>query len=149
MRWWIPLSQMDGGYVAFVLGTVSMHVCAKSLQSCPAVCDPMDCSPPGSSVHGILQVRILEWVAMPSSRGSSPPRDRTHVSYVYLHWQADSLPLALPGKPFTCCTHHISFLPQSLWDSYWHCINFYRKGSWKSERVNNCIKGHSVTKWQS
>ena len=42
----------------------------------------MDCSPSGFSVHGILQVRILEWVAMPSSRGPSPPRDQTHVSYI-------------------------------------------------------------------
>ena len=44
-------------------------------QSCPTLCNPMDCRPPGSSVHGILQARILEWVAMPSSRGSSQPRD--------------------------------------------------------------------------
>ena len=42
--------------------------------------DPMDCSPPGSSVHGILQTRILQWVAIPFSRGSSQPRDRTRVS---------------------------------------------------------------------
>ena len=48
-----------------------MCVCAQSLQSCLTLCDPMDCSPPGSSVDGILQARILEWVAMPSSRGSS------------------------------------------------------------------------------
>ena len=48
---------------------------AKSLQSCPTLCDPRDCGPQGSSVHGILQARILEWVAMPSSRGSSRPRD--------------------------------------------------------------------------
>ena len=47
-----------------------------------ALCDPMDCSPPGSSVHGILQARILEWVAIPFSRGSSQPRDRTPVSYI-------------------------------------------------------------------
>ena len=46
---------------------------AKSCQLCPTLCNPMDCSPPGSSVHGILQARILEWVAMPSSRGSSQP----------------------------------------------------------------------------
>ena len=44
-------------------------------QSYPSLCDPMDCSPPGSSVHGILQARILEWVAMPSSRVSFQPRD--------------------------------------------------------------------------
>ena len=57
-------------------------VCAKLLQSCPTLCDPMDCSPPGSSVHGILQARILERVAMPSSRGSSQPRDGNHLSYI-------------------------------------------------------------------
>ena len=49
-------------------------------QSCPTLCDPMDGSLPGSSVHGILQARILEWVVMPSSRGSSQPRDRTQVT---------------------------------------------------------------------
>ena len=43
-------------------------------QSCPTLCNPMDCSLPGSSVHGILQARMLEWVAMPFSKGSSPPR---------------------------------------------------------------------------
>ena len=59
-----------------------MCVYAKSLQSCLTLCNPMACSPPGSSVHGILQASIMEWVAMPSSRGSSQPRDQTHVSYV-------------------------------------------------------------------
>ena len=48
-------------------------------QSCPTLCDPMDSSPPGSSVYGIIQARILEWVAMPSSRESSQPRNRTQV----------------------------------------------------------------------
>ena len=52
-----------------------LFVCAKSLQSYLTLCDPMDCSPPGSSVHGILQARILEWVAMPFSKESSQPRD--------------------------------------------------------------------------
>ena len=55
---------------------------AKLLQSCLTLCDAMNCTPPGSSVHGILQAVILEWVAMPSSRGSSWPRDQTCVSYV-------------------------------------------------------------------
>ena len=54
-------------------------VCA---QSCPTVHDPLDCSPPGFSVHGIFQARILEWVVISSSRGSSQPRDRTHVSCI-------------------------------------------------------------------
>ena len=55
-------------------------VCVKLLQSCPSLCDPMDCSPPGSSVHGILQARILEWVAISPSGGSSRLRDWTHIS---------------------------------------------------------------------
>ena len=50
------------------------------LPSCLTLCDPVDCS--GSSVPGILQARVLEWVAVPSSGGSSRPRDRTCVSYV-------------------------------------------------------------------
>ena len=57
---------------------VFMH--AKSFQSCLTLCNPMNCSASGSSVQGILQARILEWVAMPSSRGSSPSRDRTCYS---------------------------------------------------------------------
>ena len=55
-------------------------VCVKSLQLCLTLCHPMDCSPPGFSVHGILQAKILEWVATPSSRGSPRSWDRTHVS---------------------------------------------------------------------
>ena len=49
-------------------------------QSCPALCDPMDCGLPGSSIHGIFQARVLEWVAISFSRGSSQPRDQTQVS---------------------------------------------------------------------
>ena len=67
------------------------------VQSCPTICDPMDCSRPGSSVHGISQTRILEWVAVSSSRGSSQPRDQTWV-FCLLHWQAGSLSLVPPGK---------------------------------------------------
>ena len=48
-------------------------------QSCPTLCDPMDCSPPSFSVHGILQARILEWIAIPFSGGTSQPRDWTLV----------------------------------------------------------------------
>ena len=70
---------------------------AKSLQSCPILCDPIDYSPPGFSVHGILQARILEWVAMPSSRGSAlldPEIEPTSPAL-----QADSLPLSPKGSP--------------------------------------------------
>ena len=74
-------------------------VSAKSLQSCPTLCNPMDCSPPSSSAHGILQVRILKWVTMPSFRGSFQPRDWTHVSYVSC--TADGFFTTEPlGKPF-------------------------------------------------
>ena len=54
--------------------------CRSAAQPCPTVCDPVGCSPPGSSVHGILQARRLEWVAISFSRGSSRPRDRTCIS---------------------------------------------------------------------
>ena len=48
-------------------------------QWCPTLCDSLDCGPPGSSVHGILQARILEWVAISYSRGSPQPRDQTEI----------------------------------------------------------------------
>ena len=56
--------------------------CASVTQFCPTVCDPMDCSLPGSSVHVIFQARKLEWVAIPFSRISSQPKDRTQVSCI-------------------------------------------------------------------
>ena len=57
-----------------------MRVKVSVAQSCPSLRNPTDCSPPGSSVHGIFQVRTLEWLAIPFSRGSSQPRGRTRVS---------------------------------------------------------------------
>ena len=59
-----------------------MCMCAQLLQSCPTLWDPMDCGLPGFSVRGILQARTREWVAVPSSKGSSQPRAQTHISYV-------------------------------------------------------------------
>ena len=83
-----------GSFIPVILGTVYSSYtwtllmfnkyiftyCAMSLQSCVTLCDSTDCSPPGSSAHGFLQARILEWVAMPSSTGSSWPRDQKYVS---------------------------------------------------------------------
>ena len=66
----------------FWWGVLIQSVCVCVAQSCLTLRDSVDCSPPGSSVHGILQARILEWVAMPFSRGSSQSRDWTCVSYV-------------------------------------------------------------------
>ena len=76
-----------------------MH--AKLLQSCLTLCDPINCRPPHSSVHGILQTRIPEWVAMPFSRGSSRPRDRNLHLLRLLHWEASSLSLALSSDIYS------------------------------------------------
>ena len=66
-----------------LLSIGGVYVFSRSVvQSCPALCNPMGCSPLGSSVHGILQARILEWVAISTSSGSSRPRDWTRVSYI-------------------------------------------------------------------
>ena len=64
------------------MNNLVISMSAQSLQSCPTLCDPMDHSLPGSSVYEILQARILEWVAIPFSRGSSQPRDQTCDSYI-------------------------------------------------------------------
>ena len=74
-----------------------LHMNARSVtQSCPTLCDTMDCSPPGSSVHGIFQARILAWVAISYSRESFRTRDKNPY---LLHWQADSFPLSHRGSP--------------------------------------------------
>ena len=77
-----------------------MHVNVLVAQSCPTLCNPMDGSPPGSSVHGILQARILKWIAIPFSRRSSQPRDQTRVS-------------CIAGRFFYCLSHQGS--PFSAW----------------------------------
>ena len=61
---------------------VCVCVCVLDAQSCPTLCDAVDCSPPGSSVHGILQAGVLDWVAMPLSKGSFCLWDRTWVSHI-------------------------------------------------------------------
>ena len=73
-------------------------MCAKSLQLCLTLCDSMDCSPPGSSIHGILQAKILQWVAISSSKGSSQPGIKP-ASPVTPPLQADSLLLSHQGSP--------------------------------------------------
>ena len=79
----LPLGQYAswGEHLLSVRAKGPVPISADVLCSVVFVCNRMDCSPPGSSVHGILQARILEWVAMSSSRGSSQPRDRAQVSH--------------------------------------------------------------------
>ena len=101
-RDWIQVSRIAGRHfnlwatreALYLHISLAAAAAAKSLQLCPTLCDPMDCSPPGSSVHGFLRARILKWVVISSSRGSSRPRDWTCIS----HWQADSLPSEPPGR---------------------------------------------------
>ena len=80
---WVFITQMflssSRGCDGYLVGILAA---ARLLQSCLTLCDPIDCNPPGSSLHGVLQARTLEWVAMPFSRESSPPRDQTHISYI-------------------------------------------------------------------
>ena len=76
--------------VNYGVRSLAICACAQSLQLCLTLCDPMDCSPPGSPVHGISQAGKLDWVAVPSSRGSSPSRDQTQASctgrQILHHW---------------------------------------------------------------
>ena len=81
-------------------------ICAVA-RLCPTLCNPMDCSPPGSSVHVILQARILDWVAMPSFRGSLPNPGIKPRSPAL---QVDSLPSEPPGKPNNIGVGSLSFL---------------------------------------
>ena len=83
-------------------------MCVKSLQSCLTLCDPMDCSSKGSPVHGVLQARILEWVATASSRGLPNPGIKP-TSCAAPALQADSLPLSPEGS--TSSYRPIQFYP--------------------------------------
>ena len=88
---------------------VCVCVCVLVTELYLTLCDPMDCSPPGSSIHGTLQVRILEWVAIPFSRGSSWPRDQTLVSCIagrcFTTWTTREAPIII-----SCMAPHSSTL---------------------------------------
>ena len=97
---WVPATGSFTPLLCFL-------ACTPSHFSRVQLWDPMDCSPPSSSVQGILQAGILEWIILTFSKGSSWPRDWTQVSSHLQHWQAGSLPQAPPGKPFCFLgTHH-------------------------------------------
>ena len=85
--------EISSTYITIYLDNTTFCLCAQLLSHVQIFCNPMDCTLLGSSVHGIFQARILEWVTMSSSREASQPRDRTHVSYVscngrqiFYHW---------------------------------------------------------------
>jgi len=89
----------------------NFHVHTKSLHSCLTLCDLMNHSPPGPSIHGILQTRILEWVAVPSSRVSSWSRVQTCI-------QAGSSPLAPRGKHFHSQIYAMGYTLDMFWDFF-------------------------------
>ena len=91
--------------------------CCLFTKSCPTFCDPMDCSSPGSSVHGISQARILEWIAISSSTGSSQPRDQTQVSCLAGRFFTTEP----PGKPHEACLSCV--LPLILKIHPWRVLN--------------------------
>ena len=141
-----------------------VHLCTKSLQSCLALCDPMYYSLPGCSVPGILQARIQEWIAIPSSRGSSWPRDRTCVScigrQILHHWAIREVPgVNIWGKKDSWNTISLSlynsfcdgqFCVHIMWPGFqlvWTAVKLLR--NWKllekqqshmktSDKVQNC-----------
>ena len=96
------LETLNAGFLNYVqfcfhnCGLCSAVLCLVA-QSCPALCNPMDCSLPGSSAHGIFQARILEWAAISSSRGWIFPTQ--WLKPCILHWQAESLPMSPQGSP--------------------------------------------------
>ena len=96
--------------------SVLVMTCVLCAQSCPTLCDPLDCSPAGSFIHGIFQARILEWVATSYSRGSFWPRDRTRVSCNSCLGRQILLPLNHVGSPrnIKVCVYIYFVVVQSL-----------------------------------
>ena len=107
------------------------NVCCLVAQSRPTLFDPMDYSPPGSSVHGISQARILEWVAIFFSRGSSQPRYRTHISYVggwfLYHWALREASMSM------------YYIPSSIDEESRAMSNCSRSESWVVEDTESGI----------
>ena len=119
------LNQSDNLILLFGIFSPFIFRCVRA-QACLTLCDSMDCSPTSSSVHGTFQARILEWVAMPSSRGSSQPRDWTHIScvscigrwilYLCATWEAPFI--------FTELTNIFSFISLILFAFNLVCFTF-------------------------
>ena len=87
LAWEIPWTEEPGGLQSVGSQRVRHNLVTEKSESevaqlCPTLCDPMDCSLPGSSVHGVSQAIVLEWIAISFSRGSSQPRDQTQVSRI-------------------------------------------------------------------
>ena len=112
-------------YIYFFFVVVAVVV-LQSFSHVQLFCNPMDYSPPGSSVHDVFQARILEWVPISSSRGYSQPRDL--INPHLLHWQADSLPLSHQGSPLNTRAFLISLL----------CLPAARLGTAPGAQLSQC-----------
>ena len=111
--------------------------CCLVIKSCPTVWDPLDCSTPSSSVHGIFQSRILEWVAISYTRGFSWPRDQTHVSWILLLLSHQGSPLFPSPVPFFILSFAGKTLPTILpWP------HSYRSS--KSQLRSHLLRKHSM-----
>ena len=126
--------------------------------SCWTLCNPVGCSPPGSSVHGILQARILERVAIPFSRGSSRHRDRTWVSciegfFFFTEWATRKAHIKIKGWYYYFCDHPFVWLSRVLgalppWSSCWHRPSGkwrLQEGPWGTWRALHSQPPHSWT----
>ena len=115
------------------------------VQSCLTLCDPMDCNPPGSSVHGIFHARIQDWVAIPFSRGFSQSRDWTRSPTL----QVDSLPAQPQGKPKNTRVDNLSLLQHIFptQESSWglpHCRRILYQLSYLVSTFNNGLDNFLV-----
>ena len=117
-------------------------------QSCPTFCDPVDYSPPGSSVHGILPARILEWVAISYSRGSSQLRDRTQVfciaSRLFKLWATREALFAIGENKFVLFCFNVKAVWMKSFQNEWVMVisvltmPFLRGlASWLSNKLSN------------
>ena len=116
----------------FVCIYINIHG-ANLLQLCSTLCNPMDCSPSSSSVHGIFQARLLEGVTMPLSRRSShpqPKRSNPHLLSL-LHWPVGSLPLALSERHI-----HISVM---IWQSHFRIYNQRKRKVYYLKEIAICM----------
>ena len=131
-------------YVYIVCLYICINICIFTMkwkgklwvsQSCPTPCDPMDCSPPGSSVHGILQARILKWVAIPFSRGSFQPGIEPRSPTL----QADSLPSEL-------YIYIYIYLYNSFWD--YSCQTDFKKSLFPNIPLKSWLKKMTLSRYK-
>ena len=112
-------------------------------QSCPTLCDPIDCSLPGSSAHGILQARVLEWVAVSFSRRSSQPRDRTWVSRIagrhFTIWAK------LMGQTHVFCVAGRFFTTSTTWEALPSPLPLPKAEQWCKSLQGHCVSPSLIT----